>query len=136
MKHNKFTDQEKEILLKNPCILKIGARNLTYSNEFKLKAIKEHQNGKMPMQIFIDARINVDIIGREKPKWCLKSWNKIVKNQGETALIEEQRGNIGRPRTAKLSTDEQLKKAKAQIAYLKAENDFLKKLKALERGSI
>lgn len=136
MVRKKITDQEKEILLKNPCILKIGDRNITYSNEFKLKAIKEHQNGKKPMQIFIDAQINVDIIGREKPKGCLKSWNKIYKKHGETGLIKEQRGNIGRPRTSELSTDEQLKIAKAKIAYLKEENDFLKKLKALKKGAI
>jgi hypothetical protein len=136
MIRKKFTDQEKEDLLENPNISKMGDFNITYCPNFKLKAIKEHSNGKMPMQIFIDAGINLDIVGRETPKGCLKRWQKIFKHHGEIELLEEQRGKTGRPRIKELSIEEKLKQAEARIAYLKAENDFLKKLKAAERGLI
>ena len=137
MKRKKYTDQEKEILLKNQNILKVGDSNVTYSSEFKLKAIKEYNNGKMPMSIFIDAGINIDILGRKNAQRSLERWLKIVKIQSESGLIEDQRGkNVGRPRIKELSKEDQLKKYEVRIAYLEAENDFLKKLKALERGLI
>lgn len=136
VKRKKFTDQETEILLKNPNILKVGKSNLTYCPEFKLKAIKEYNNGKFPVQIFIDAGINIDILGSENPGRCLNRWRKTYNNQGRASLLDENRGKTGRPRVRELSTEEQLKRAEARIAYLKVENDFLKKLKALERGLI
>jgi transposase-like protein len=139
MRDKKFTDQEKKILLENPNILKVGDTQVTYSSEFKLKAMKEYNNGKMPIQIFIEAEINIDILGRKNAQRALKRWKETVKKHGEAGLTEDQRGkspNGGRPRIKELSTEEQLRKAEARIAYLEAENDFLKKLKALERGLI
>jgi transposase len=101
--------------------------------------MKEYNNGKMPIQIFIEAEINIDILGRKNAQRAIKRWKETVKKHGETGLIEDQRGkspNLGRPKLKELSTEEQLKKAGARIAYLEAENGFLKKLKALERGLI
>ncbi len=40
---------------------------------------------------------------------------------------------MGRPQTNNLSTEEKLKRAEARIKLLEAENDFLKKLEALEK---
>jgi transposase len=136
VKRKKFTDQEKEILLQNQNILKIRDSKITYKSEFKLKAIKEYNKGKFPMQIFVDAGINIGILGSENPGRCLDRWRRTFKKHGEIGLLDEQRGKTGRPRIKELSTDEQLKKAKERIAYLEAENDFLKKLKALKGGLV
>lgn len=136
MKRKKFTDQEVEILLENPNILKVGRNNVTYTSDFKLKAIKDYNNGKFPIEIFIEAGIPIDILNRKNAKKCISRWKEILSKQGETALLEEQRGKLGRPRVKELTTEEKLKKAESRIAYLEAENEFLKKLKALERGLI
>ena len=139
MNYNKYTDQEREILLKNPNILKVGDRNITYNNEFKLKAIKKNEEGVSPIQIFKEAGINVSILGVANPKSCIKKWKKIYKKYGEQGLIKEKRGHgkgEGRPQYKKLTLEDKLKQAKTRIAYLEAENEYLKKLEELERGSI
>lgn len=139
MNSKKYTDQEKEILLENPNILEVGDRSITYSNEFKIKALKEHKNGKMPMQIFIDEGIKIDIIGKKIPNWCLKRWKKIYINHGEMHFLEDQRGkksNKDKVDTKKHSLEEKVIKLETKISYLEAQIDFLKKLKALERGMI
>lgn len=133
MKRKRYTDQEKQELLKNPNILKVGNSNATYCPRFKVRAVKAYYEGKSPLQIFIDEKINVNILGRDNPLSCLKKWRKILKEKGEKGLLCETRGtgkSAGRPRTKPIT----LKEAEARIAYLEAENEFLKKLDLIERG--
>ena len=135
MKRKKFTDQEKKILLKNENILDVSDTNIKYCPKFKLKTIKEYNNGKFPKQIFMDAGINIEIIGSENPGRSIDRWKRTYKNQGEKGILEEQRGksiNGGRPRIKELTSEEKIKKIESRNAYLEAENDFLKKLKGLE----
>lgn len=131
MKRKGYTDQEKEILLKNENILSVSSTNIKYCPRFKLRAVTEYYEGVSPIQIFINSGINIEIIGRENPQRCLKRWKNIFKKNGKKGLLEEQRGKSqrgGRPRTKPLT----LKEAEARIALLEAENEFLKKLKDLE----
>jgi hydrogenase maturation factor len=92
MKRKEFTDQEVEILLKNENILKVGSSNVTYKPDFKIKAVKEYNNGKTPIQIFVEAGIAIDILGRENAKRSLTRWRNAYKKLGDKGLLEEQRG--------------------------------------------
>jgi transposase len=137
MKRKKFTDQEKQELLKNPNVLKIGDSAITYNPSFKIKAIEAYQEGKSLSQIFIEAGFNLNLIGRRQPEYCIRRWRNIFKNKGKEGLLSEARGSAkagGRPRIKPLSIEEEIKQLKARNAYLEAENDFLKKLKGLEGG--
>lgn len=137
MKRKKFTEQEKEILLKNKNILDVSETTIKYCPEFKVKAVKEYYAGNSPIMIFLNANFDINLIGRENPEKCVKRWRYIYKEQGEQGLLKDKRGKgAGRPRTKPLSIEEEVKQLKARNAYLEAENDFLKKLKALERGLI
>jgi len=139
MKRKRFTDQEKQEILKNPNVLKVGDCGVTYNPEFKIKAIDKYQEGKSPSMIFIESDFNLDVLGKKQPERCLKRWRKTYKEKGKYGLLQETRGSDkagGRPRKKPLSVEEEIKQLKARNAYLEAENDFLKKLKALERGLI
>ncbi len=136
MKRKKFSDQDKLELLKSSAILKVSDTNVSYSTSFKLQAIEEYFNGKPPLKIFIEAGINVNILGRENPEKCLFRWRKKAKNYGKETLLENWTGTTkgyGRPRSRFNSAEDEIKFLKAQNEYLKEENDFLKKLEALER---
>ncbi len=135
MKRKKFTDEEKEILLKNENVLDVSETSIKYSPQFKLKAIEEYYQGNSPIKIFLNAKFDVDIVGRENPERCLNRWKKTYKKLGEQGLLEEQRGQSkggGRPRTKEFTVEEKVKYLESRNAYLEAENDFLKKLKTLE----
>ncbi|SDY15205.1 hypothetical protein SAMN04488081_2226 [Salimicrobium album] len=126
-----FTEAQRKELASNPNVLKVTDRSITYAPAFKVKAVKENQEGKSPSHIFVNHGFDVAMIGAKKPKECLKRWRKIFHEHGEDGL--RGKGSTGRPSSKHLSSEDQLKKAEARIAYLEAELDFVKKLDELER---
>lgn len=128
-----FTEQEIRHLEKNPNVQHVTEKSITYAPAFKLASVKAYMAGQTPQEIFLQADFDLDVIGHTKPKKCLKRWREIYDAHGETGLLEERRGkgSTGRP-SGKLSVEEKLRRAEARIKLLEAENDFLKKLEALE----
>lgn len=134
MKRKPYTVQEKEELLKSEAIEKIANSSATYSNEFKVFAVGEYLTGKTPLQIFIEAGINVNILGKEQPNKCLSRWRKIHDKYGVNALLQENRGvaSSGRPSKKILTIEEKLAKLERENEILKEKVHFLKKLRGWE----
>ncbi|WP_396265792.1 HTH domain-containing protein [Halobacillus shinanisalinarum] len=130
-----FTEFQRQQLESNPNVMKVSDRSITYSQDFKLAAVKENLAGKGPYQIFTEKGFDMDVIGSKKPKQCLKRWRGTYDKYGEDGFYKERRGkgSTGRPSTNHLSAEDKLKKAEARIAYLEAELDFVKKLDEVER---
>ena len=132
-----FTKEEEEYLLKNENIANCSERSITYSKDFKIKAVKQYEQGLTSGDIFRQAGIDLNLIGRKTPKYCLRRWNKTYRQKGEKALTIESRGrnSTGRPQKPIDKSDaDKLKRLEAEVAYLKAENDFLAKLRAKKRA--
>ena len=110
-------------------------KKIKYSKEFKIQAVKEYQEGLTPHEIFKLHKINVSTTSKKNPSHCLSRWNKIYKEKGEQGLLEETRGKGGgRPKIPKFKDEkEKIKYLELQVAYLKAENDFLVKLRAQKK---
>jgi DNA-binding transcriptional regulator YhcF (GntR family) len=68
----------------------------------------------------------------------LETLRKTYSQFGEEGFYIERRGKgrTGRSSSKDLSTEEKLKRAEARIAFLEAENEFLKKLDELERQAM
>jgi transposase len=130
-----FTEENMRRLETNPNVQHVSETNITYTPEFKLAAVKAYEEGETPVEIFIKAGFDLDLIGHKKPKDSLKRWRDTYAKYGETGIKEERRGkgSTGRKPTGDLSAEEELKRARAKIKLLEAEVDFLKKLEALER---
>jgi transposase len=125
-----FTREQVNELLKNENVAHAG-KTIAYSKDFKIRAVKLYEQGFMPREIFRQAGFDLDVIGKKKPKNCLRDWNRIYKLKGEGGLKDETRGKGGgRPKTRKFTDAEKIKWLEAENAYLKAENDFLAKLRA------
>ena len=131
MKRKPYTVQEKEILLQSEAIVKVTNSSATYLKEFKVFAVGEYMSGKAPLQIFIEAGIDVNILGREQPQSCLSRWTKIPRIYGVEGLLQDNRGcsHTGRPRKNPLTPEEQLEKYKQENEILKQQVEFLKKLR-------
>jgi len=128
-----FTKEQIDELLSNPNVAKCSDKAITYSKEFKIKAVQLYNEGLQPKEIFRQAGFNINVIGRRKPQWLMHSWNKLFRLKGEKGLKTESRGGgggRGKLKTKYLSDREKIKWMEAEIAYLKAENDFLAKLRA------
>lgn len=133
-----YNSSQIEMLERNPNVNKASDRSITYNPNFKVKAVQENAAGKGPQEIFLEHDFDLSVIGTNKPKECLKLWRRIYNAHGEEGLLTERRGikSAGRPNKETLTPEERLKRAEARIAYLEAENDFLKKLEELERQVI
>jgi transposase len=130
----RFSESQIHQIENNVNVLHVSERSLAYKPSFKVEAVKAYQEGKKPAEIFREAGFNLDIIGRENPNRCLKRWRQVFTCQGEAGLLEDQRGkgSTGRP-AVEQSIEKKLAQTEARIKLLEAENDFLKKLEALER---
>lgn len=133
-----YSEFQMKELKKNSNITSVSERSISYSPKFKISAVKENKNGKTPSQIFIEHGFDLEMIGKDQPKRCLRRWRETFERYGEEGFLSERRGkgSTGRPSSNSLSPEEQLKKAEARIKFLEAENDFLKKLEVLERQAL
>lgn len=123
-----YTPSQIKALLTNPNVERASRKSITYSKEFKVKAVKEYRDlGLGSSTIFQNAGFDMETIGKEKAKSCLKRWNRTCKGKGEGGLRVEGRGRSGGRRKAGALNDPDYLKAK--IAYLESENAFLRKLK-------
>ena len=127
-----FSEEEIKILLQNEHVDKCSPKSISYSKEFKMLAVKRYHEGLPPNEIFRQMKFDIDLIGRETPERCLHRWLKTFRQKGEAELKTETRGRGkggGRPKQNWTNDKERIKYMEAQIAYLKAENDFLAKLR-------
>jgi len=128
----KFTQEQIGELLKNENVVHCG-KAIVYSKDFKVKAVESYEQGLGPQEIFKQAGFDLNIIGRKKPKSLLRDWNMIYREKGAKGLKIETRGKGGgggRHKTKFQTDKEKINYLEAQVAYLKAENDFLAKLRA------
>lgn len=122
-----LSDQDRRELEKNPNVLKVTASNVTYTPKFKLHAVTQYLSGKKPREIFREAGVNLGLFEETYAKRALARWRKVHSERKEKGFKEEMRGSgaTGRPAGKKFKSIED------ELRYLKAENDFLKKLRAL-----
>jgi len=128
-----FTKGQIQELLKNESVSRCSSKSITYSNSFKIKAIKQYdEHGLTSREIFKQAGLDINIIGRQAPKETLKRWRRIVRKKGLRGLSEVRgKNSLNKKIKLKYLTDtDKIKYLEAEIAYLKQENDFLAKLRA------
>ena len=132
-----FTKEQINDLLNNKCVIRCSKKAITYHSDFKARAVRRYYDeGIPPMEIFTDAGFDPDVIGAKTPKECLRRWRKTFKAEGSGGLSKDGRGDHGRgdrPKTKNLTDKERIEYLKAKVAYLKAENDFLAKLRAARK---
>jgi transposase len=130
-----FNEFQRKQLENNPNVSYVSEKSISYTPEFKVKAVQENLAGKGPMDIFLEHGFDLKIIGSDRPNECLKRWRRSYEKYGNDGFYMERRGkgSPGRPSSKELTVEEKLKKAEARIAFLEMENDFLKKLEELER---
>jgi len=137
MSKRRFSEVQIQELLANPNVSRCSDKSISYSKEFKVLAVKKYyEEGYSPRMIFEEAGFERQVIGEDIPGHCLHRWNKVYRDKGEGKLRVETRGKHhkgGRPKTKGLTDTDKIKRMEIEIAYLKAENDFLAKLRAAKK---
>lgn len=135
----RFTKEEMKAISLNPSVRKCSEKSITYSKDFKVLAIKRYdEDGLSASQIFVEAGFDLEMIGKHIPDSCVRDWRRIYRAFGTEGLLKERRGGArgkgaGRPKTKNITDKDKIERLEATVAYLKAENDFLAKLRAKRR---
>ena len=75
-KQKQFTQEQKEKLLASPFIERILSNHLEYTIEFKQMAVSQYIEGKTPVEIFVNAGLDLEIIGRKNAFNLIRKWQK------------------------------------------------------------
>ena len=128
MKHHIITPEERSELETNPHISKVMNSNVEYTEEFRQRVLREHEElGKSARQIFAESGIPDWLNQGKYARRTLDRWKYQQRHPKENKK--------GRPKTevskpvSEMSTEELRK----EILYLRLENEFLKKLEPLEQ---
>ena len=128
-----FNDKQIKLLAKNPNVLRVSDKAITYSEEFKNKFIEENSKGILPRKIFEDNGFDIEIIGLKRIEQSAARWRKKYRDMGVLGLKDSRTSNSGRPLLRELTAQEEIERLKAKISLLEIENEFLKKLDEIER---
>lgn len=118
----------------NSSISSFTDKQISFTPEFKKKAVKAYKSGKSPAEIFFEEGLDPKVFPEDYCSSTVARWLKNDSLHGPKAFSQERRGKnaTGRPKgpskNKKPMSQEQME---ARLAYLEAENDFLKKLHAL-----
>ena len=128
-----FNDKQIKVLAKNPNVLRVSDKAITYSEEFKNRFIEENSKGVLPRKIFEDNGFDIEIIGLKRIEQSAARWRKKYADMGVLGLKDSRKSNSGRPLLRELTAQEEIERLKAKISLLEIENEFLKKLDEIER---
>ena len=118
-----FTQEQIDILLQNPNVESISSNTIRFTSDFKDLALKKDKEGISALQIFKDAGFDLNVLGKETPKTSIRNWRFREKhiNKNNTKYLARE-----------VKKNKALKNILEENRYLKAENEFLKKLQALQ----
>jgi len=131
----KFSSEEVDKLRQNPNVFSCTENSVNYTFEFKKRALELHKEGVYAREIWRRAGFDLSRWRHDYCKSTLSDWRKIVKKHGINGLLKV--GGVQYDRGPTKVDVDTFKRQELQIKYLKAENDFLARLRAkrAERNS-
>lgn len=131
---NYFTDEQLRLLEENPYVVKASKKSITYSEEFKELYWIDYQNGMQPIEIFKKYGFDPYALGsRRRDNFTDRLKKQVAREEG---FKDTRSKNSGRPSTKELSLEEQLERLKHKNEVLQQENDFLKRVRFINRKQI
>lgn len=76
MTRSKLTQQEIEILRRNPYVVDVDEKRIIYADSFKKRFIEEYMCNKKPTQIFRDAGFDVNALGSKRIERASHRWRE------------------------------------------------------------
>ena len=131
---NYFTEEQVKELEKNPYVKKVSNQSITYAEEFKELYWIDHQNGIQPIEIFKKYGFDPNVLGAKRRNTFTERLKK--QTQRVEGFKDTRKDNSGRPSAKDLSLEEQVERLKHKNKVLQQENDFLKRVRFINRKQI
>lgn len=133
MKTIPFTNEQIEILKKNPYTAYVTSQRIQYTLDFKIFVIKESEAGLTSVKIFQKAGYAPDIIGIQRIYSTVKRMKKeAVSKEGLQAPHPTKKAErFAQEDFSKKQTNKAIDELQNRIVFLEQELDFLKKTATL-----
>lgn len=128
----RFNSQTIKQLSALDAIEKVTFKQVFFTDKFKIYAVKQKEKGFTAIEIFEGAGVKTAIFPKKYFSKVLSRWVKNHKNVKTKAFnkVMKPKFQVAKPGSLESMTFEEIK---TRVAYLEAENEFLKKLKGLEK---
>lgn len=134
MSRHVFTDEQIEELKRNPYVISVTSKYVNYSEEFKKLFLKDYNDGMSPIDIFKKYGFDPDTLGEQRRHNFVMRIKK--ESQRLDGFKDMRKVNRGRPRTKDLTSEERIAQLNHKIDILKQENDFLKRVRSINRRQL
>lgn len=126
-----YTKEQITELKKNPCVWHVSQKTISYTYEFKKRALELYAEGVKPDDIWKNAGFDISIWKKDYCRYNLKDWKRLVKKGGFTSLTNPSgvQADKGYKRAVSPEVD-RVRRLELQVQYLEAENAFLARLRA------
>ena len=128
-----FSSDEIAELKKNPCVFDCTEKSVYYTHEFKQRALALQAEGVHIKEIWRRSGFDVSKWKDEYFRGTLRDWKKTVEKRGIEGL--KKYGGTPHDRGPDHTNGDTLRRLELQVKYLRAENDFLAKLRATRAES-
>ena len=134
MSKHVFTDEQIKELNNNPYVISVTPKYVNYSEEFKKLFLKDYNDGMSPIDIFKKYGLDPDTLGEQRRH----NFVKRIKRQSQRldGFKDMRKVNSGRPRTKDVTPEERIQQLNHKIDILKQENDFLKRVRSINRRQL
>lgn len=122
-----FSSEQVARLKQHPCVFDCKERSIHYTIEFKKRALELYTKGIHPDEIWKQAGFDVGMWKKNYCTYTIKDWRRMVLKGGLQSLTKI--GGVQADTGSKDKSDER-RRLELQVKYLKAENDFLAKIRA------
>jgi len=118
---NKFTAEQYEYFKRNRHVKNIGSSFVYFNDSFKEQFWQMyHEEMLLPQEILLRLGVDYDMLGRKRVEGMVQNLKKKYAN----GIAEDRR----KKRKTDLTRERQVSKLRAEIEYLRQENEFLKKI--------
>lgn len=127
-------DQDNIAILKENIYVKsVSSKSISFTKEFKELFVNEYAKGKSVKEIFKENGIDPKVLGDTR----IYSFLDRCRNQSKRfdGFHDRRHDNSGRPKEKELTDEEVIAKLRFQNKVLKQENDFLKRIRYIQRRS-
>jgi len=131
VEQKKFTLDEQEELKSNPNVERVSETTITYTEEFKERFALEYAAGKPPAVILRECGFNHMMLGRDRKKSLVQRTKKY--SQRLEGFADKRKKSSSRLRIKDITDEEKIQRLEHQVRYLEQENEFLKKIRFLDR---
>ena len=133
MNRRTFTTEQIKNLSENKNVDRCGLRSVRYTMDFKASALKKYnEEGLSAVEIFEAAGFDLTVIGKRAPNRLMNQWNASLRPKKDRELILQDQ-NKAKVAIKRIKNIRETRNFKAKLVYLEAENNFLKRLRAVKR---